>query len=409
MADADLFKSLFPSQIVLQVDHILTLQEAPAELIYRGRSKSQDSATETETMSQHLEPDPPGFIRITLPRMHTEEDVRKFLIHVGDVFGKYKKEVIARVIPVFPVGHAERAGAHLLSFHPQDFWPSFHHGNEYLKGIIASNQAGIEGPLHPSISRKCGLCKQTWPSFVHFVCSPSAPSYLRCPVCTKRIPVGADIHILRHRKAQDDTVSMDGAALELAVDPNISTKQRCTARKCPLRHVPHPVGLFSYGYLDVGNPVPFSWVSRNDADPNTGIAKFNADPYFWGGNHRIPTSIRDWAAIIVKEEAVWRSGNPAAIKKFCKLYPRETIDGWRNSIKEFRRYHCGYELISLSRHLQRDILPENLRLGKPGSKSWINNFIAGLPKVPVTGFAEDDRECFVCKVSKFSSSSFPIK
>ena len=190
---------------------------------------------------------------------------------------------------------------------------------------------------------------------------------------------------------------MDGTPLELEISPMINTKQRCTSPKCPLRRVPHQVGQFSYGDGCFDPHVISMWVSRNDVDPNSGIPEFGSDPDFWAGNLRIPTTVQKWTAVALEEERIWKSGDVSAIKEFHRKYPQETVDAWRLSIKEFRRFHCFYERVPGSRHLQRDTLSENLRLGRPGRELWNNNFIAELPKVPITDLAEDDRECFVCK------------
>ena len=73
------------------------------------------------------------------------------------------------------------------------------------------------------------------------------------------------------------------------------------------------------------------------------------------------------------------------------------MDSMREDVEAFRALHCGYEVLSTSEGLQLDQYPEHLRIGTPGSKLWVDTFIARLSNVAIDTLAEDDRVCGICR------------
>lgn len=340
---------------------------------------------------------PGGRVTFHIPTLHSKEDVWNIILHIGNMMRDFDDDYFSHLIPQLSVSDEMVAQSRHMRLDPVSFARDVHHGLSYM---INMNQ---DDPPVPKMARVCKTCRQCWPSFVHFLFTPSAPEYLECPECTKRIPVGVDIHVLPQRKVQPSNSNMgiDGNPLDLesiegnGAGPIISTKQRCTSPSCPLKDHAHPIGLFSYPHIPKLAVPAYATALR--ASPNRGIPEFYPDTNFWGGNDRIPRAIDAYAATILREEAVFRGGDRMAIESFRNKYPRGTMDSMREAVEAFRAFHCGYGMLSISKSLQLDQYPEHLRTGAAGSQLWVDTFIAGLPRVAIETLAEDDRECGICK------------
>ena len=383
--------------MVMSITEIIVLEEHSQQSAIFLRLL-QYSRHARETQQKMAEPSPANASdggEWLLPTLHSNEEVRATIIRVGDLCQELGDRYFSQFLPELPTSDEMFANSRYMRLDPVGFARDIHHGLGYITDV---NQ---DHPTLPKMARTCSTCRQCWPSFVHFLLTPSAPKYLECPECTKRIPVGRDIHILPQRKMQSNTIALDGSPLDLngiegnGAGPVICTKQRCTSPSCPLKDHAHPIGLFSYPQ-SLEPAVPENAVALS-AVPNGLIPGFDSDTNFWGGNDKIPQSIQEYAATIVREETIFRAGHTSAIERFRENYPRERMDSMREAVEAFRALHCGYEVLSLDKSLQLDQYPEHLRIGTPGSKLWVDTFIAGLSRVAVETLAQDDRECGICR------------
>ena len=346
-------------------------------------------------MADPIRTNTPGKFTFHIPTLHSKKDVWDVIVCVGDAMRELDDQYFSRFLPELSVSDEMFAQSRYMRLGLDGFARDLHHGLVYI-GDLNQNH-----PTVPKMARTCESCRQCWPSFVHFLLTPSPPKYLECPECTKPIPVGADIHILPQRKIQPNNIDMAGCPLDLksiegnGTSPIISTKQRCTSPSCPLKDHAHAVGLFSYPHTP--KPAVPAYATILSASPNRGIPEFYPDTNFWGGNDKLPQSIQAYAATILQEEDIFRGDDRMAIERFRESYPRERMNSMRKAVEAFRALHCGYGILSISKSLQLDHYPEHLRIGTPGSRLWVHKFVAGLPRVAVETLAEDDRECGICK------------
>lgn len=284
----------------------------------------------------------------------------------------------------------EATGIPPLVLHWRTFGDEFKAAGRYATTWRQAQESGKGMTVDPNQARECSYCSQRWLTLMHYLLAPNPPSHLSCALCLKRIPVGQDIWQIPKRRAQPNTVDMNGDALELGGDilnGEVDTRQQCTAEECPLKAaVPHKVGLYSRPGSYPASGIPLRYTLSKDGDGRT---------QFWGGNSTIPSQIHHWTTIVSQEEWAYASRFYGNVKAFRERYSREATDKMRAGINAFRAYHCFYQ--PLSSRFQQDIIPSYLRLHPVGSKPWVDRFIQSLARVEVQDLAADDRQCALCK------------
>ena len=174
-------------------------------------------------------------------KLHSEADVRRTVLEIAED---------ARLFDEVPFSQSEvppeTPELTLLELNYQTFAKEFVAALKYVLSTHEKLKAGQEPPIETSMARECGLCKGRWPTFVHFLLTPTPPTYLRCAICMKRVPVGHNIRPIPKRKAQPHIVDMQGRTIQLSgkmlngTIPTIDTRQQCVAEDCPLKNCyPH--------------------------------------------------------------------------------------------------------------------------------------------------------------------------
>ena len=174
--------------------------------------------------------------------LHSEADMRRAVLKLAENAGLGFNETRFPHPDVPP----DSADVTLLELSCQTFAVQFMVATKYLLSRQEASKTGKELSADTSLARECGRCKNRWPTFWHFLLTPTPPLYLRCAMCMKRIPVGHDIRTIPMRKAQPNIVDMQGRAMQLSgkilngAFPRIDTRQQCVAEDCPLKNVdPH--------------------------------------------------------------------------------------------------------------------------------------------------------------------------
>ena len=114
---------------------------------------------------------------------------------------------------------------------------------------------------------------------------------------------------------------------------------------------------------------------------------------YWGDNDCIPKIIHLYSEVINIEDQIYseHSNTDQERINFRARHPRELTDKMRLAIKGFRKHHCFYEPVAAGSQMQRDLLRD-----PPGTKAWVDAFIAGLSQVPLQDLDVIDRKCPLC-------------